>query len=63
MENSERLGRKARPGIETGTSRLPALSAEPLRHWWGGPLMIECVWQVLPKNLKSREMMPKIMSF
>ena len=34
-ENSERLGQQAQPGIETGTSRLPVLSAEPLRHWWG----------------------------
>ena len=25
-ENSERLGRQARPGFETGTSRLPVLS-------------------------------------
>ena len=33
-ENSERLGRQARPGIEPGTSRLPVLSTEPLRHWW-----------------------------
>ena len=32
MENSERLGQQARPGIEPGISRLPALSAEPLRH-------------------------------
>ena len=36
MENSERFGRQVRPGIEPGTFRLPALSAEPLRHWWGG---------------------------
>ena len=34
-ENSERLGRQARPGIEPGISRLPVLSAEPLCHWWG----------------------------
>ena len=27
MENSERLGRQARPGFEPGTSRLPVLSA------------------------------------
>ena len=26
MENSERLGRQARPGFEPGTSRLPVLS-------------------------------------
>ena len=25
-ENSERLGRQARPGLESGTSRLPVLS-------------------------------------
>ena len=35
MENSERLGRQARPGIEPGTSRLPALNVEQLHHWWG----------------------------
>ena len=35
-ENSERLGRQKRLEIEPGTSRLPALSPEPLRHWWGG---------------------------
>ena len=29
-ENSERLGGQVLPGIEPGTSRLPALSAEPL---------------------------------
>ena len=28
-ENSERLGRQARPEIEPDTSRLPALSTEP----------------------------------
>ena len=33
-ENSERLGRQALPGIESGTSRLPVTSAEPLSHWW-----------------------------
>ena len=33
-ENSERLGRHVRLGIEPGTSRLPDLSAEPLCHWW-----------------------------
>ena len=27
-----RLGRQARRGIEPGTSRVPVLSAEPLRH-------------------------------
>ena len=32
-ENSERLGRQERPGIEPGTSRLPVLRAEPLGHW------------------------------
>ena len=31
METYERLSRLARSGIE----RLPVLSAEPLRHWWG----------------------------
>ena len=35
MENFERLGRQARPGIESGTSRLPVLNAEPFDHWWG----------------------------
>ena len=35
MENSERLGGQARSGTEPGTSRLPLLSAEQLRHWWG----------------------------
>ena len=34
-KNSEQLGQQARPGMEPGISRLPALSAEPLRHWWG----------------------------
>ena len=34
-ENSGHLHRQARPEIEPGTSRLPALSADPLRHWWG----------------------------
>ena len=34
MENSEQLIRQARPGIEPAIS-LPALSAEPLRHWLG----------------------------
>ena len=34
-EISEGLGRQLRPGIELDTSRLPALSTEPLRHWWG----------------------------
>ena len=38
MENSKRLGQQAQPGIESGTSRLPALSVEPLRHWWGNIL-------------------------
>ena len=32
-ENSERLGRQARPGIESDTSLLPFFSAEPLGHW------------------------------
>ena len=35
MENYERLGRKARSGIELGTSLLPVLRAQPLGHWWG----------------------------
>ena len=35
-EDSERLGQQARPGIEPDISRLPALSEEPLRHWWCG---------------------------
>ena len=34
-ENSEQLGRQARPGFEPGTSRLPALRAERLCYWWG----------------------------
>ena len=34
-ENSERLGQQARSGIEPGTSRLPVLNAEPLRHFRG----------------------------
>ena len=40
MENSERLGRQVRLGIEPGTSCLPVLSTEPLRQWWG---LIGCV--------------------
>ena len=35
MENSERLDRQALPGIELSISRLPVLSADPLRHWFG----------------------------
>ena len=34
-ENSERLGRQARPGNEPSISRLLDLSTEPLRHLWG----------------------------
>ena len=34
-ENFEWLSRQARSGIESGTSRQPVLSAEPLGHWWG----------------------------
>ena len=34
-QNSERLFRQTRLGIEPGTFRLPVLSAEPLRHWRG----------------------------
>ena len=33
-KHTKTLGRQARPGIEPGTSRLPALSAEPLCHSW-----------------------------
>ena len=44
-ENSKRLGRQARPGIESGTSRLPALSAEPRSHWWG---QRRTVWTSMP---------------
>ena len=32
MENSERIGRQARPRNEPGTSHLPVF--EP-SHWWG----------------------------
>ena len=35
MENSERLGRQARPGIEPDTSRLPILNADLHSHWCG----------------------------
>ena len=35
MENSERPGRQALPGIEPSNCRLPVSSTEPLRHWWG----------------------------
>ena len=34
-ENYEPLNRQARPGIEPGTSRTPALSTEELHYWWG----------------------------
>ena len=34
-ENSERPGRQARPEFDPSTSRLPAMSSVPLRHWWG----------------------------
>ena len=34
-ENSERLDRQARLGIESGISRQPVLSVEPRSHWWG----------------------------
>ena len=34
-ENSEQLGRRARPRIELGTSRLPIFSTESLSHRWG----------------------------
>ena len=33
-ENSERLCKQDQPGIESGTSRLTALRADPLGHWW-----------------------------
>ena len=33
-ENSERLDWQAKPGIESGTSCIPALSTETLRHCW-----------------------------
>ena len=33
IENSKRLIRQARPGIEPVASRLPAFKAEPLGHW------------------------------
>ena len=35
-EYSQRLGQQVRAGIEISTSRLPVLSADPLRHWWDG---------------------------
>ena len=35
MENSERLGRQARPGNESGNSRLPVFSLEWRSLWWG----------------------------
>ena len=35
MENSERLDRQARRKSRTRTHRLPILSTEPLRLWWG----------------------------
>ena len=34
MKNSGRQDRQARPDFEPGTSRLLALRAEPLGHWW-----------------------------
>ena len=36
-ENSDRLGRKVRPGVEPSISRLQVLKAEPLVHWLGPP--------------------------
>ena len=42
MENSERLGRQAQPGIEPDAFRLPVLSAEPLSHWWSDKSMSNC---------------------
>ena len=37
-ENSERLGRQARPGNKPGMSRLPVLRTEPLDRWWDSRL-------------------------
>ena len=37
-ENSERLVRQARLGIEPGTSSQQTLSTKPLRHWWVAPI-------------------------
>ena len=34
-DNTEWQGQQALLWIEPGTSRLPALRAEPLSHWWG----------------------------
>ena len=36
MENSERLGRQVRPGLELGISCLPVSRAELICHFWGG---------------------------
>ena len=58
MENSERLGRQARPGIEPGTSSLLVLSAEQLVHWrgvvlWGSTfLSIKVIIYIFSKNFK-----------
>ena len=35
MENSERLGRQARSGIEPGTSRLPVLNRRKVQQLMG----------------------------
>ena len=48
MENSERLGGHALPGIEPGSSRLPVLSTEPHNHWWGQG---RTIWTSLRKNM------------
>ena len=54
MENSERLGRQARPGIEPGTSRQPVLKrriAQPLV----GPRTDSIVIHVLP-GIRTRDL-------
>ena len=43
MKNSERLSRKARPGIEPGKFYLPVFSAELLGHWRGQLKIIKSV--------------------
>ena len=35
MEDFERIGRQARPGVELGTSHQSVLSADSLSHMWG----------------------------
>ena len=46
MENSERLDQQVRSRIESGTSRLSDLSADPLHHWLG-PYKMERIWSIL----------------